>query len=407
MTESGIDPRLAALAVAVAQGIGGPVAAAARPVDLGPEGPLGDWTETARLIARHRVQGLASPTLLKVSGGAMPVDLKTSLIRATMLAVQAQRKQMDLLLRLLTALQQHGIRAIALKGAMLGHRFMARPELRLSNDLDVLIDPARIDDAEAVIAGFGYARHLPPANWRPAWVAHYRKWRKDAAFLPLEGGPMIECHWRIFDNHKLLPFDFEMLWHGRHIEMVNGVEIPMVGNLQQLVYLAVHGAYHAWFRLKWVADFAAVFCATPPEERQAAAALAARQGVGPVFDHALSLAHRLFAIPLTAEEVDRVARSPRRETLDGFALEALHHHDASAVGLAIDRRFALRMVLHSYRLRREPGFLAAQIIMDLNFPGGLESSGLGDRWLWLYPAIRGWRSARHHIAHRLGRQARA
>ena len=67
MTESGIDPGLAALAVAVAQGVGGPVAAAARPMDLGPDGPLGNWTETARLITRHRVQGLASPTLLKVS----------------------------------------------------------------------------------------------------------------------------------------------------------------------------------------------------------------------------------------------------------------------------------------------------------------------------------------------------
>ncbi|MFD0391319.1 hypothetical protein ACFQ4K_31305 [Tistrella bauzanensis] len=97
-----------------------------------------------------------------------------------------------------------------------------------------------------------------------------------------------------------------------------------------------------------------------------------------------------------------MAHAPRRAALDTFALEALHHHDASAVGLAKDRRFALRMVLHSYRLRREPGFLVTQIALDLNFPGGLETSRLGDRWLWLYPAIRGWRSARHHITHRLG-----
>ncbi|WP_229708348.1 nucleotidyltransferase family protein (plasmid) [Tistrella bauzanensis] len=390
------------MAVAVAQGIGGPVAAASRPVDLGPDGVLGDWGEAARLLARHRVQGLASPALLKAAGHAMPAHLKGNLIRATMLAIQAQRKQMDLLLQVLTALQARGIRAMALKGTMLGHRYMVRPELRLSNDLDVLVDPARIDEAEAVIAGLNYRRFLPPADWRPAWVAHYRKWRKDSGFLAREGGTMIECHWRIFDNWKLLPFDFDSLWQGRHIEQVDGVEIPMIGNLLQLVYLAAHGSYHAWFRLKWVADFAAVFCATSPEDRRVAAALAREMGVGPVFDHALSLAHRLFAIPLTPEETDRVAHAPRRAALDTFALEALHHHDASAVGLAKDRRFALRMVLHSYRLRREPGFLVTQIALDLNFPGGLETSRLGDRWLWLYPAIRGWRSARHHITHRLG-----
>ena len=404
MTESGIDPGLAALAVAVAQGIGGPVAAAARPVDLGPGGPLGDWTETARLIARHRVQGLASPTLLKVSGGAMPVDLKTSLIRATMLAVQAQRKQMDLLLRVLTALQQKGIRALALKGGMLGHCYMARPELRLSNDIDVLVDPARLDEAEAVIAGFGYYRYVPAEDWRPAWLVHYRKWAKDSAFLPHEGGPMIECHWRLFNNWKLLPLDFETLWQNRRIERVHDVDVPMMGDAQQLVYLAVHGAFHAWFRLKWVADFAAVFCAMTPEDHREVAALARRLGVAPLYDHAMSLTERLFAIPLTDEERARVSAAPGRAALDGFALVSLHHSDASAWGIKHDRRYALRRALHNYRLRRDPGYVITQLRLDLNLATDVDKAGLSDHWLWLYPTLRGWRVVRNRVIHHLGRR---
>ncbi|MFD0390825.1 nucleotidyltransferase family protein [Tistrella bauzanensis] len=200
---------------------------------------------------------------------------------------------------------------------------------------------------------------------------------------------------------EVASFDFDSLWQGRHIEQVDGVEIPMIGNLLQLVYLAAHGSYHAWFRLKWVADFAAVFCATSPEDRRVAAALAREMGVGPVFDHALSLAHRLFAIPSRPKKPTGwpMRHDGRRSTPSRLkhCIITMHRRSGSPRTGASPCVWCCTAIGCG-----EPGFLVTQIALDLNFPGGLETSRLGDRWLWLYPAIRGWRSARHHITHRLG-----
>ncbi|MEN2990542.1 nucleotidyltransferase family protein [Tistrella sp. BH-R2-4] len=399
-----ISPALAGLAAAVARGVGGPLAEVAPDIALDASGPLADWGETARLLSRHRIQALAAPALLHRQDAALPEDLRRNLVRAVMLAVRIQSTQLAVLERMMAALEAAGLRAMSIKGPMVGRRFMARPELRLSNDLDILVDPARLDDAEAVIAANGYYRIRPAPDLSPARLAYHRRWRKDAAFLAHDRGqgPMIECHWRIFDNPRLLPLDFEALWAARRMDSLNGAAIPVIGDVQQLVYLAMHGANHGWFRLKWVADFAAVAAAAPLADRLAAAELARRLGVLPVLNHALSLAVRFFSIPLDPSETARIAADRRVPSLDGFALDALAHPDASVIGLAHDRAFALRMTLHSHRLRTGPGYRVSQLISQLNDPTLMDRSTLPDGLLWMHPALRGLSYARHQIGRRIG-----
>ena len=63
--------------------------------------------------------------------------------------------------RLVAMLAREGIEAIPLKGAalMLGG-YYPQAGLRAATDIDLLVDPARVEEADRIIEAVGYA-HLP------------------------------------------------------------------------------------------------------------------------------------------------------------------------------------------------------------------------------------------------------
>jgi hypothetical protein len=65
-----------------------------------------------------------------------------------------------------------------------------------------------------------------------------------------------------------------------------------------LPYLAVHGASSAWFRLKWLADFAALVARTAPAQLATIADEAPRLGAGRSMAAALILANRMLGTRL-------------------------------------------------------------------------------------------------------------
>jgi hypothetical protein len=65
-----------------------------------------------------------------------------------------------------------------------------------------------------------------------------------------------------------------------------------------LPYLAVHGASSAWFRLKWLADFAALVARTAPAQLATIADEAPRLGAGRSMAAALILANRMLGTSL-------------------------------------------------------------------------------------------------------------
>ena len=88
-------------------------------------------------------------------------------------------------------LEQHHIPAVPVKGAMLARRLFGDPGLRESEDVDLLVSSAHLEQAVPVLRErFGY--HAPRgalrAGGRP--LLHYRLGHPD-------GLPTIELHWRL------------------------------------------------------------------------------------------------------------------------------------------------------------------------------------------------------------------
>jgi hypothetical protein len=121
-----------------------------------------DWD---RLPAEAEVHGLAPLlyTHLRSAGIQPPLDTRRQLQALYLRHRRANQIRAEELLRILTAFEARGIRAIVLKGAAVSHIIYPDPALRPMSDLDLLVSTSDALSAQAVLAGLGF-RAAPPAS---------------------------------------------------------------------------------------------------------------------------------------------------------------------------------------------------------------------------------------------------
>ena len=66
-------------------------------------------------------------------------------------------------------------------------------------------------------------------------------------------GIQVEIHWRLNAEMGKEP-PFEELWERRRRSLLTPQPVYMPGREDLFLYLALHGARHGWFRLRWLAD---------------------------------------------------------------------------------------------------------------------------------------------------------
>jgi hypothetical protein len=121
------------------------------------------------------------------------------------------------------------------------------------------------------------------------------------------------------------------------VEVPGGVVLPALPDRLLIPYLAVHGTSSAWFRLKWLADFAALASRMEVEQLGALAHQAPRLGAGRTVTAALVLANRLLGTNLPddllfdsgAARLVKLAiaalSDPREPTAWRFGTLGIHH----------------------------------------------------------------------------------
>ncbi len=206
-----------------------------------------DWKEFSALAHHHRVyptiqaQGAQHPLL--------PEQVKQWLMQKysrnafTMLQLSGQMQRVS------AQLEEQGIRALQLKGPVLAQWLYGDLSRRTSKDLDVLVPMEQAGQAEQLLLELGYVKtqSVPrtTANWR--WRYNHESYTDERT------GVEIELHWRL-NGDAGKEQEFEELWNRRQTLSFGGTDVHMLGTEDLLIYLAVHGARHAWFRLRWLVD---------------------------------------------------------------------------------------------------------------------------------------------------------
>ena len=354
------------------------------------EGP--DWDCIVEGARRHRVESLLLAGLQACRSPDLPARVVAETHREALAAARRSLGQIREIARLTRLFSQSEIRVMALKGVVLSAQLYGDPALRNPRDIDLLVDPDRFSDAEALLTEAGYRRSGPRLS--PRQAVAYRRWIKDAGYIHAATGILVELHHRLSDNPALIACNFSELWEARQEVDIAGAVVATLPRRFVALYLCAHGAAHCWEELRWLADFAAAL--QEPDIAEAAITAARSAGLEAPMLHALMLAHDWLGAPVGAQHLDQ-ARADRRvrhlhRILSHFYAGALWCRTPPRASLAGFLRYSLWLRCYAYSLKPEWAYWRHQAMREFVTPADWQTLRLPDRLFWVFPLIRpiGW-----------------
>lgn len=289
-----------------------------------------DWAHFLLLVERHRVASLVASRL---AGPGVPAGVRGRLAAARQRHARQGLRQIAEAARLTGRLEGAGIACLVLKGPGLSVRGYGEPLLRDSRDVDLLVEPAALGRAQAILLGAGLRLMKPLTASRPLRALFLRY--SHECLLTAPSGVTVELKTRLQPTRSLLPVPAAEVLARRAWQPVAGTPLPVLADQDLLPYLCGHGARHCWFRLKWLADIAALLAANPAVTAARLMEDGERLGVEVAVLEALGLSHDWLGSAVPAPLLSRGLGHPlvcKRRPLVERAVRALGPSaDASAL----------------------------------------------------------------------------
>jgi hypothetical protein len=276
-----------------------------------------DWDRFIHTCHRHRVQGLAWQALSSLAVD-VPAAVRIALSGAARTIAQHGLRAAQESDRLRAAFDQAGLPLLFLKGLALATIAYGKPFSKMSADIDVLVLPEHVTRSGALLRELGYRLTVPKTDRQ---LGSWHGLRKESVWLG-PGKLVLDLHDRVADQPQLLP----ALTAGSPSQIVTvfpGIELPTFADEELFAYLCVHGASSAWFRLKWITDFAAFLHGRPHGEIHRLYERSQALGAARAADQALLLAERLYGLPLGDDLGTRLRRSATSRWLARAALVSI------------------------------------------------------------------------------------
>jgi hypothetical protein len=276
------------------------------------------WVHFLGVIDRQRVDGLAADGLRRAAV-PMPEAISAELDRTAQAIARVNLAFAAESRRLQRMLSEAAIPHLFVKGASLDMLAYGTLALKRARDIDLLVAPEAARQACALMRDAGYLRIAPGPEIGDdrlgAWLNHCKEtnWRHERT------GLFVEIHTQLVDNPALLP-GIDAYAPSQLVEIAPGIQLPTLRTDELFAYLCVHGATHAWSRLKWIADLGAFLSHFDPAEIERLYRTSLRLGVGRCSAQALLLCADLFDTPVPGSLLielrsDRTARKLARTAL--------------------------------------------------------------------------------------------
>ncbi len=215
-----------------------------------------DFSEIDFLIflRRHHICELAFRTLngnsLFSNSFHLQLDLQS---KANQLkAIKGQSIQV----KLQEYFDDHHIYAIFLKGILLSRQYYGDIGFRNVVDIDVWVEENHFTGVEDFLRSLGYAGALDKYDFNAKQLNFLRQTTHDEIFFNESdrNAPVVELHWKL--RNALGNFKFDTNAHKVLLSKVevNNKSFSVFNHIDQFIFLSVHGAEHAWFKIKWLVD---------------------------------------------------------------------------------------------------------------------------------------------------------
>lgn len=212
-------------------------------------GPI-DWERLWALGSIHEAIPLLERNLPIRSGGTMPPDWLSRARRRRHATLRRNGILGDALERILRSLIDAGIEAIPIKGIVLAETLYDDLALRPAADVDILVRPADLPTARAILGGLGYVQNADPPFTDLVHEFH------DSPYY-LGTGPdqvCLELHRGLWAT-RFYRLGVEGLWERSVPAVVAGVDVRVLSPEDTLLHLAIHRS-RSPLRLRWVCDVA-------------------------------------------------------------------------------------------------------------------------------------------------------
>ena len=219
-----------------------------------------DWNRFLAWVRRNHIAPLVYHNLRQTRCSLVP---EAAVARLQGEAARNTRRvliQIAEAARITRLLADAGIGSLIIKGPVLSLLVFGDLSLRQSSDIDLMLDPAHVVEADRLITQAGYRRVTPKVELTQSLFDVYRRWRGQSAYYLDSFDVILEIHWRLTSNSLLFPLDAATLRSDAQQVRVAGTTFATFSDEALFLYLCVHGSVHSWFRLKWVTDIAALLC---------------------------------------------------------------------------------------------------------------------------------------------------
>ncbi|HEU0099009.1 MAG TPA: nucleotidyltransferase family protein [Allosphingosinicella sp.] len=343
-----------------------------------------DWDLAARIAARHRVEALVW-NALRQAGAAVPAEAAAGFQAATARITRQNLMLTAESLRLAALLDEAGIRHLFVKGVSLGVLAYGSIGPKMGWDIDLLVPPEAIEAAARLLEGAGYRLASPRGRRGRERLALWHSHWKESVWAARDGRLTVELHSRLNDNPMLLPAvgpDSP----SRSVEVAKGRHLLTLRGDELFAYLCIHGASSAWFRLKWIADVAALIGDCPPAEIERLYRRSQALGAGRAPAQALLLCERLFATPLPPALAEELRSDRVNRWLLAIAMRKLAGRTLTA---ELDEKLLGTGTIHLMQFALLPGlkFKYAELRRQLINPADRIAVELPRALAFLYPLV--------------------
>jgi hypothetical protein len=209
---------------------------------------------------------------------------------------------------LLRAFNEAKIPLILFKGPALAYSIYPKPDLRTYNDIDVMIHPADLPRAHALLTQKSYR--------------FYEEFRSNAVYSKRTGynytlessgklfAVLVELHTAPHTSEIGTVFDIKSLWAKAQPISVMGEYVLTMDPMDHLLYLCWHYRFHGFTRLLWLYDLVVMLRAIGAKmDWVALVQMARHQGLETTLYYCLSWCRDLFGVVIP-EEVFAWSRPP-------------------------------------------------------------------------------------------------
>lgn len=327
-------------------------------------------------LARQRVGAFLQSEIPAAALGELPPEVRKHVAELSSRTARNALVRSAELVRIARLFAVGGISFLSIKGPLLARSLYGEVGGRHAGDLDLLIAPDNLKQADAALRAAGSRRSQPDFDLTPRQWREYLRLKHEFEYFNDATKVRIEVEWRL-EGFGRQSFDTWLKSGVR--ETLGGAELTRLPPDVEANYLFVHGAGHEWFRLFWLVDIAQLLLHGGVDwdrlmrtARASGTELSVWQGA--------QLVKLLFGIPVPEALHVPKANAARVKWLVHAALRRVSRPEADRPGL----RELLRQTQYQLRLRGDWSTKAAVLRPRLMSPANWKMMRLPDRLFALY-----------------------